>query len=166
MVEQEGNERNIGKKSSGLRLRLDNIIEGMEMQSDTVASYLNKVTGEIVPVSDEAISAVDMGDEDPLTGESLDIVRAVLNSEDYIQLPDHYEINEYSMMESFAFSLADQSAGELLLITIRGAGAFRRFKDTARHLGLIENWYEYRARAYTEVAREWCETHGITYDCE
>jgi hypothetical protein len=68
------------------------------------------------------------------------------------------------MMERFASGLADPAAHAELGDALRGRGAFRRFKDALRRLGLAEEWYRYRDRGYEDVARTWCEAHGIVVD--
>jgi hypothetical protein len=50
------------------------------------------------------------------------------------------------------------------LAALRGAGAFRRFKDTMHALGVASAWYAYRDSAYAEVARAWCESNDIEHD--
>ncbi len=63
------------------------------------------------------------------------------------------------MMESFAYD-----RDERLVNAIKGSGAFRRFKDMAEEIGLIDDWYEFRDNCYRERAKEWCESHGIEWE--
>ena len=67
------------------------------------------------------------------------------------------------MMERFAGSVPDDKAADLLLVTLQGSGAFRRFKDTLMILNLAEKWWEYRDRAYEEIAVDWCEQNNVEY---
>ena len=159
----EGDGKNDGRsKSLTVRVSLEKIVEGMDFQSDEVSSYLNRTTGNVVVISDETFSAVEDGEsEDPVTGEPLDEARAVLDGTDYIPLPDRFEINEYQIMERFAGSISDIAASNQILAAIRGSGAFRRFKDTIHALELAESWYGFRARAYEEIAIDWCKQNGI-----
>jgi hypothetical protein len=137
----------------------------MEFQSDELSKYLNIETWDLIPVSDKAVRALEKGeDEDPMTGMSMDEVRMALESPDYLPVPDSFEISEYSMMESFAYSLSDESASQQLAQAIRGTGAFRRFKDTIHRLDLAEQWYAHRQRSYEKVAISWCEEHDLEYE--
>ena len=52
-----------------------------------------------------------------------------LEADRYIALPDRFEINDYHMMQVFAYE-----HDERLVSAIQGRGAFRRFKDTAEEI--------------------------------
>jgi hypothetical protein len=45
--------------------------------------------------------------------------------------------------------------------SLRGRGAFRRFKDLAGEIGLLDGWYAYRDERYEALARAWCEENGF-----
>ncbi|MEW5795924.1 MAG: UPF0158 family protein [Candidatus Zixiibacteriota bacterium] len=147
-----------------VEVRLKDLVDSMQMQSEDVSSYLNIETGKVVEVTTEELSAVDGGDGDSeFDKDMLQTAREVMAGKPYIPLPDRFEINEYDMMQRFAESLPDDSKAEILLTSLRGSGAFRRFKDTAHILGVIEGWYQFKNDAYEKVAIEWCEDHGIEY---
>ena len=112
----------------------------------------------------ETIAAIDDGEDiDPVTGEPLKLIRAAFDSGSMVALPDRFEIDECDMMRRFAESQTDLNAANMLLIVIRGGGAFSRFKDAVHQMNLAEAWYEFRKRAYEEIAIEWCREHGIEY---
>ncbi|MBI1722816.1 MAG: hypothetical protein HYR48_02780 [Gemmatimonadetes bacterium] len=148
-------------------VRLREIVDGMESQSDEMTAYLNVKTGQVVPVSDEELAAAEAGeqasDQADWEAEALEIARGVLAGEDYIALPDRVEIDEYRMMDRFASTVPDPAASARLQRAIQGRGAFRYFKDSIHDLGLAEEWYSYRDRGYEEIAVAWCEAHGIEY---
>ena len=147
------------------KVRLSEIVDGMDMMSDQVTSYLHRTTGRILFASDEAIRAADEGDDESVEPEELADARAILGGGDeYLALPDRFEIDEYRMMERFAAEIEDAHQSEDLLASLRGAKAFRRFKDTVHQLGLSDAWYAFRERGYTELARTWCEANGIELD--
>jgi hypothetical protein len=50
-----------------------------------------------------------------------------------------------------------------LLRAIQGRGAFRRFKDLAGRLGLLEAWYEHQRKQLEVIAIDWCRENGISY---
>ena len=145
---------------------LDQIVEGMQWQSDYTAAYLNTKTGQVIPVSDDELAAAEVADDSrelsDWEAEAVGIARAVLQGEDYIALPDRFEIDEYRMMERFASGF-DEAARGRLLGAIRGSGAFRYFKDTVHELGLAQEWYSYRERAYEQIAVDWCRDNEIAY---
>jgi hypothetical protein len=144
------------------RVHLKDIVEGMELQSDEMTSYLHRPTGRVLTVSDEAFTAAEEGDEEWVEPEELAEARNILaHDEEYVALPDRFEIDEYRMMERFALGIHDGENREEVLRALHGAGAFRRFKDAVHRLGLAADWYFYRDHDYERVAREWCEAHGI-----
>ena len=77
----------------------------------------------------------------------------------YVSLPDKFEINEYHMMEAFAYD-----RDERLVRAIQGRGAFCRFRDTAENIGLIKDWYEFRDNCYKSRAEDWCRDHDLEWD--
>ena len=149
------------------RVSLREIIDGMELQSDEITAYLNIKTGQVVPVSDEDLAAAELGETDgdqtDWEAEAAEIARGVLAGKDYIALPDRFEIDEYHMMERFASAVTDATASSRLRRAIQGRGAFRYFKDSLHDLGLAQEWFAYRDRAYEDIAIAWCEANGIEY---
>jgi hypothetical protein len=148
-----------------VRVSLSDVLEAMESQSDEMTAYLHRLTGRVIMVSDEAMRAAEGGNEGLVEEFELADARGLLASgEDYLPLPDRFEIDEYRMMERFAAGIADPSARDEALSSLHGRGAFRRFKDAVRRFGLADEWYAHRDRGYEEVARAWCEEHGIVVD--
>jgi hypothetical protein len=144
------------------KVRLSDIVDGMDMMSDQMASYLHRPTGRVLFVSDEASRAADNNDDGAVEPEELADARAVSESQaEYLALPDRFEIDEYHMMERFAAELKDSGQSNELLASLRGPKAFRRFKDNVHDLGLSDKWYAFRERAFIDVARAWCEANGI-----
>lgn len=135
------------------------------MQADEMHSYLQRATGRVLTITDEAFAAAENDDDEWVTPEELEEARAVLANEgEYLALPDRFEINEYRMMERFARNLTDEGERDATLNALNGRGAFRYFKDTVHQLGLAKAWYAFRDEAYRGVARRWCEENGIEYD--
>jgi hypothetical protein len=50
--------------------------------------------------------------------------------------------------------------------SIKGSGAFRRFKDNIRRFNLKEDWYRYRDESIREIAVEWCEENSISFTAD
>src|SRR5215468_5887849 len=118
---------------SALRVKLSDLIEGMDFQSDERSSFLNLTTGEVVSITDEELRAAE--EDTPLEDfpdwqhAALRIARDIVETDHYLPLPDRFEINEYRMMERFCLSVDDDDLRDELGDAIRGRGAFRRFKD-------------------------------------
>jgi len=149
-------------------VKLSEIIEAIELQSDEMAAYFNRRTGEIITISDEEFRAAEEGD--PLEDypewqrDNIRIAGEFLaNEDDYFALPTKYDLNEYQIMEEFVLSLKDRRASELLYTSIKGKGAFRRFKDTLHRLQLADEWYVYRDAELRQIAIDWCESNQVQF---
>lgn len=79
----------------------------------------------------------------------------------FFRLPTKFDIHEYNIMDSFVDSLPSNAVKHQLENAIRGKGAFRRFKDTINHLGIAQQWYNYQAAAYREIAVRWFYDNGL-----
>jgi len=66
-------------------------------------------------------------------------------------------------MDDFARSIDDPGLRAELMSAIRGAGAFRCFKDTIHRRGVHEGWYGHRTAALGRIAADWLDGHGIPY---
>ncbi|MBN2592232.1 MAG: hypothetical protein JXA81_01905 [Sedimentisphaerales bacterium] len=149
-----------------IRVKLDDIIEGLESQSDESFSFLDKKTGEVILMTDYAMRAAE--ENEPLEDvpdwerEMVLIAREILaETGQYLQLPTQYDIDEYSIMESFCTSLDRREIGDILYDLISGSGAFRRFKDAVYKYRVEDEWNIYRENAIKEIAIEWCRQNDI-----
>lgn len=152
-----------------VRVKLSDIIEGLEFQSDESSSFLNKSTGEVVLMTDYAMRAAE--ENEPLEDvpdwerELVATAREILaETGQYLQLPTKYDLDEYSIMESFCTSLDRKEIGDILYDLISGSGAFRRFKDAVYKYGVEDEWYKYRDNAIKEFAIEWCRQNNIEFE--
>jgi hypothetical protein len=148
-------------------VKLEDIIDGIEMQTDESESFLNIRTGEVVIISDEESSAAE--EDKPIDlfpewqHELINKAKEILRSNDYISLPSKFQVHEYSIMEKFCLSIDDDQLRDLLYYSTKGSGAFRRFKDNICKYNLEEEWYKFRDKAIKRIAIEWCENNGINY---
>jgi hypothetical protein len=152
-----------------IRVKLDDIIEGLELQSDERYAFLDKRTGEVVSISDEEMQAAE--DDEPIEDFpdwQQDLVRIakeiVDETGDYIDLPTKFDIDEYSIMEKFCLSIDDSEMSDDLYGAIKGSGAFRRFKDAINEYDIADDWYKYRNDALKEIAIEWCQDNDIEFE--
>lgn len=152
-------------------VKLSDILDGLECQSDESSSYLNKKTGEVVLISEYEMRAAE---EDCPIEEfpdwERDLVRTakeiITKTGDYLYLPSKFDIHEYRIMERFVLSLNDPEKSDRLYDLIRGSGAFRRFKDAIYEFGLEDKWYRYRDNTLKEIAIDWCREHNIEFTDE
>jgi len=150
------------------RVKLDLIVQEIAFQLDERSSFLNKETKEIVSVSDDDFRAVE--DEEPIDNfpdwqqQDIEMAREVLYGNSWIPLPSEFDIHEYRIMERFCLSLENDKLRDIMYYSIKGKGAFRRFKNNIRKYNLEQDWYEYRDEALRTIAIEWCEDNGIEYE--
>ena len=98
-----------------------------------------------------------------MTSEEKETACEALDEHGFYRLPTQRELSDYDTMEAFVDNLSGP-AQERLATAISGRGAFRRFKDEVRRLGLEEQWYSWHEDAYRRKAIEWCEENGIEYE--
>lgn len=140
-------------------VKIQDIVDGMESQSDLCMSYLHRASGAVYTIGDYDVGFDDAGE----TGHDLGVITEAIerDPDSFLALPDRFEIDEYRMMEEFASAAADPVVQQQLLRSLRGSGAFRRFKDAVHRLGMARSWYQARADVYARIARAWCRQHDI-----
>ena len=151
---------------------LQSVVNEMDVPSDEMTAYINKKTGELFTVSEEEMHIIEAGNDDDefvpeWQKEILPKVREVLESDDFVALPDKFEIHEYSIMERFCLSLPDEALQNELRHAIRGSGAFRRFKAAIYRKEIQDDWYRFRNESLKRIATDFLESEGIPWlnDC-
>lgn len=147
---------------------LQAVVDEMDVFGDEMTAYINKKTGELFTVGDEEARVIEDGNEDDelipdWQKEILPKVRDVLESSDFVPLPDKFEIHEYSIMERFCLSMEDDDLQEELLNAIRGRGAFRCFKEIIHRREIQDDWYSYRNDALKRIAADFLEAEEIAF---
>jgi hypothetical protein len=145
---------------------LKDIVGALEIQFDEMRSFVDLETGQVHTVSrDEMRAAEESGeDEDDEEDEETKLLkRIVWMDESILELPDKFEVNEWSIMEDFSLSVTSNRIRDDLLRAIEGKGAFRYFKDTIRRHGIEKEWYAFRDQALREIAKDWCEENHIPW---
>ena len=150
------------------QITLKTIIGKLEMVSEGMEFYLNTQTGETAFISEEnemyaEYDAEEMNDLADSEIEEAKMVKAIIESDDYVKLPSKYEIHDYSIMQNFGESIENEHASYQILNSIKGSGAFRKFRSTIDRLNLTKHWYVFKENAYYEIAAEWCEDNDIPY---
>jgi hypothetical protein len=151
--------------------KLSELIEALEFDSEESVSFVDLQNGGVVTVDRSLLSALEEGDEASLTDvpawqeSELEIARAIIadSGERFVDAPDKFDFHEYRHLERFIVMVEDAGAAEQLWRAIKGKGAFRYFKDTAHRLGLLEQWYQYRADALKEYVTDWAEARSVPF---
>lgn len=149
-------------------VKLKDIIEELEMQMEESCSFLNIKTGGIVAFTSDDLRAAE--DDEPYDHlpewqqeNRIAAIDVIENDENYIPLPDKYDIHEYKIMENFCLTLSDQRKQESMLNAIRGRGAFRRFREKIIDFDIEDQWYSYRDECIKQIAIEWCKENNIIF---
>lgn len=152
-------------------VKLSDIIDSISFQTDEASYYLNRETGDVIFVTDQEFGAAEeendslkelYGLEDEQIAIANDILADDLQQK-YIPLPGKFDIHEYGIIEQFCLSIGDKDISDSLCRTIKGRGAFRRFKDAIYQHGVAGDWYEYRDNAMKSIAMDWCKENAIEY---
>lgn len=152
-------------------VKLRNIIENLEMTDDSFRAFYSKNTSEIIAASVEDLAIVEDAEEGEDFNEypkwqresikgAIDIVE---NWENYISLPDRSDIDEYRIMEEFCLSISNERIQDDMYYSIKGRGAFRRFKEKLHRYGLDDEWYSFKDNALRDIAISWCEDNGLEF---
>ena len=137
-----------------MKVKLQDVIDGIDMVSEDSTCYLDRETGEVLFISEIADNDYD--------DDILELLKE--GSDRFIEFPSQWDRNDYQTMVDFIESLPQRKEQNLLAISINGSGAFRRFKYTASELGLLDDWYRFLNNAHRELAIEWCEDNEIEYE--
>jgi hypothetical protein len=147
-------------------ISLADIVEALEMSSQTSTNYFDPATGDILLVTDEDELALEDPDTEGMPEwevEHLEKVRKLLDSGRAVPLPNSFEIHAWSLMEEYCYSVTNENQQKILLDSIHGKGAFQRFRTTLEQFALEEEWYSFRENALKQIARDWLEANKIVY---
>jgi hypothetical protein len=129
--------------------------------------FIGRTTGEILAFTEEELMLADSGEVSDVVPawqqEAIALARRVLASDDFLAVPNRFDIHEYAMMERYCHTIADDRIRASLAASLKGRGAFRRFRNCIHREGLAEDWYRYRDRALEEIARDFLDAHGIPH---
>ena len=84
---------------------LREVVEAIELLRDDCVSYLDPDTGEIITVTEEERHLAEdesLDDVPEWQREMLPKIRAALESDRFLELPDRFDIHEWSIMEGFS----------------------------------------------------------------
>ncbi len=146
---------------------LREVVFEMDVPGDLGRAYLNPKTGEVITITEEDLSALEYDDPDRMPQwqrEILPKIREVMESDDFLPLPDKHEIHHWDIMRRFCGSVEDEEQREDLLNAISGRGAFRYFRDTIHRFGIEDDWYRFCDETIKHIAIDWLEAHGIPFE--
>jgi hypothetical protein len=110
-----------------VKVRLADLVEALEYQSDDAEAWVDLKTGRVVLVLDEALGIAQSGAADYPEWVEAGVAEArafLEDSEVYLALPDQYDADEYGMMNDFAMAVSDEAIKRSLLDALAGRGGF------------------------------------------
>jgi len=134
---------------------LEDIAESFETCMDGWSQFLNVRTGKIVTVPD-----------DPgLTGmqEDVELWNEIEESDDYLRLPNQYELHEKRIMEDFTETCTRGDTANRLWRALNGRHPYRYFKDAIRETGLTQKFYDFRSMTFLRMAEDWCRENNVRF---
>ncbi len=146
---------------------LDDLIDALEEQSDSLFSYLDRETGEVLLISEESLSLSEAESEKieslpDWQKEEAEVAVLIETTDRYLALPGRFEVNEWNIMNEFCHQVKRDNIRATLLRVIQGSHPFRRFKEQIANHNLWGEWNRFRRQAFGEILREWCEENGIS----
>ena len=146
---------------------LRKVVDAIGALMEGSTAYLNRQTGELYTLQEDDAELVtddaDLEDLPDWQRDAIPVIREILESEDWLALPTKFDIHEWAIMDEFSCSVDDPELRDELRNAIRGAGAFRYFKDTIHRHELQESWYNYRTAVLDRIAIDWLDEHEIAH---
>jgi len=145
---------------------LEDLIDALEEQSDSLLAYLDRDTGEVILISEESLSLAEEEPEEIASlpdwqKEEVELAVQIQSTDRYLALPDQFDVNEWEIMREFSEEAKPDDIRAALLRVIRGDHAFRRFKDQIATHNMWDPWNRFRRHAFEEIVRDWCEENAI-----
>ena len=140
-------------------VKLELVVEAIEMADDNSTAYYDLEKNALIWYME------DFGYQQEEDDEVIEEMIEEGWGTRFFRLPGKFDINEYHFMQDFIYD--EIPAGgfrDQFESAIRGRGAFRRFRNLAERLGIINEWYEYKEKAQKQLAIEWCEENGFSYE--
>ena len=147
-----------------LPVSLRDVVDELDALSQGMIAYCNRKTGEVASLTQEMLAAAEEeSDFSDFDDDMLAELRDIVNSEDWVALPDSFEIHEWEILRDFTDSVEDGRLREELQRAIHGRGAFRHFKETVRRNGIEDSWYDFKRSALEKIVRKALDAAGIPY---
>lgn len=111
-----------------MKVKLQDILDAMEMVNQYDEYFLDKENGEIEYVSDMMMTRAEREE-----------VFDRLDEHGFYRLPNSFEIRDYDIMEEFIAGMPEGVWGRMYQV-IQGRGAFGRFRDMMQEMGIESVW--------------------------
>lgn len=150
-----------------MKVDLNDVIECIEFEGELLTHYYNKKTGVIIYIEDSSTAnykADDIQNIDKFEEWEKELILSLHdfkeNYNDYIQLPNHADIDEYGMMINFTNTIEDSDIRNTIL---ENKDSFRELRNAIENVGLGSEWYDYREDSERNLAIKWCKDNNIEF---
>ena len=156
-----------------MKVKLQKIIDELQMRFIDNMIYYNKATGETLIVNDDDFRIVEDDDFEKdiekypeWQREHLKEVYKLLyeDIDNYISLPNNYDIKDSDIMEEFIISLDNTNKRQQLKNCMWQKGMYRKFKYKLSELKLEEAYYKFYDKKLKEISIEWCKENQLEYE--
>src|SRR4051794_28268889 len=116
-----------------MRVKITDIVEGLESSFGEMQSMLDKQTGEVIGIREGVLGRAEEDEESgELAGgwewEEFEQAKLVVENPDrFIDLPSKFDLHEWQIMADFAERVSRENVRRDLQNAIHAAGAFRNF---------------------------------------
>lgn len=149
-----------------MKVNLEDVMEAIEYENESVNHYYNKETGVIIYIEDSessSYSADDFGRIDEFEDWEKELIEVLYhfreNPNNYIQLPTLKDINEDLMMIEFILSLEDFNIDRKKLEEFSSKELMGNIKGQEK----LNEWFDFRADTDRVLAISWCRKHNIEF---
>lgn len=137
-------------------VNINDLVDAFDLQSAFLVFFLDKNTGEVIPLTGEEIDAIEKGEA---VGE-LGFAKEVISSDQFVELP---ELNKKALIEEFCSFIEDAEMQKALLQGVEEEEAFTMFNTKVHFYQLEEDWFAFVQDRLAEMAIDWCKQNSISY---
>ena len=120
-------------------VKLKDIVEALDMTSDSITYYLDKGTGQIEMISEDDTAGMNLEDNESRDNQPEWLRESIAKAREihaefgvnFIALPDKADIHDYRIMEDFSRTYPNNSVSAALLDAIRG-GSVSQIQQSGR----------------------------------
>lgn len=154
------------------KIKISEIVDELQRISMDLAVYYNKTTGEFLNVEDDDFRIIEDDDfENKIKDypkwqkEYLQKVYDLYdNIDNYIKLPDKFEIKDSDIMEEFIKNISNPNRKQQLENCMWQKRMYRKFKDKLIELGLENDYYKFYEEKLKEIAINWCKDNNLEFE--
>lgn len=143
-------------------IKLENIVNELELISDDGISFLNKNTGQLFHISSKEMQYAENGIDinrylPEWQVDKILTTREILKTNSHLQLPNKNEINEYGLMLNFLRNHQNQNIRkEITDLEEDNHVNYWQLRNVILQYNIGNKWYKYKREAFYRIAVEWC----------